>query len=173
MTAVHHLTARRGGDDPVGGGRDGFVHGRGATDGFAGIVSGSRVLTLDGEFPVDYLATGDRLITRDGGVAVLSGVRNRTVEETLIVLAPGCLGPQRPRSRTILTGGQPVLMREDGGPGEVVAAASLLGREGVRALERRKATLFHLGLPRPCILYCDGLELPVPGPQSARSTGGS
>ena len=35
-----------------------------------GLIAGTRLWTLDGEMPVQYLSPGDRIITRDTGMAV-------------------------------------------------------------------------------------------------------
>ncbi|MEC9104151.1 MAG: Hint domain-containing protein, partial [Pseudomonadota bacterium] len=45
----------------------------------AGIAAGTKVMTLDGEMPVEFLTAGDRVITRDTGMAVLKNVRTRKV----------------------------------------------------------------------------------------------
>ena len=44
--------------------------------GLPGILSGTPVLTLDGEVPVQFLCPGDRIITRSGA-RVLRGVEMR------------------------------------------------------------------------------------------------
>ena len=41
-----------------------------------GIASGSIVMTLDGEMPVEFLNSGDRIVTRDTGMSVIRSVRS-------------------------------------------------------------------------------------------------
>ncbi len=52
-----------------------------------GILSGTRVLTLDGELPVQFLCPGDRIITRSGA-RVLRGVEMRIEAAPVLAFLP-------------------------------------------------------------------------------------
>ena len=44
------------------------------TAAISGVCAGTTIMTLDGETPVEHLAPGSRVITRDTGMAVLRAV---------------------------------------------------------------------------------------------------
>ena len=49
----------------------------------------TKVMTLDGEMPVEFLTEGDRVTTRDTGMAVLKAVRSRKEGVGRVVLHLG------------------------------------------------------------------------------------
>lgn len=55
--------------------------------GLPGILSGTLVLTLDGEVPVQFLCPGDRIITRSGA-RVLRGVEMRIEAAPVLAFLP-------------------------------------------------------------------------------------
>ena len=77
-----------------------------------GIAAGTKVMTLDGEMPVEFLTEGDRVITRDTGMAVLKAVRSRKIACSVVHIAGGSLGHNRPDSDIALPSGQEVLIRD-------------------------------------------------------------
>ena len=62
----------------------------------AGIAMGTIVLTLDGEIPVEHLNAGDRVITRDTGIATLLAVHMREVTFTPYKISADRLGRRSP-----------------------------------------------------------------------------
>lgn len=134
-----------------------------------GFAAGSTILTLDGALPVEFLTPGDRVITRDRGMAVLRGVSPvRTVCETVMIMA-GTLGHTRPEQDTLLPADQSVLLRDwraqalFGAPQALAPARALVDGEFIRHAGRRTLTLFELAFDAPHILYVDGLELACTG----------
>ncbi len=78
----------------------------------AGFVSGTILLTQEGEMPVEFLSPGDRIITRDAGLVTLEGVRHRRVTTKAISFAAGSLGDTRPQTDLVLPAAQMVLIRD-------------------------------------------------------------
>ncbi len=133
-----------------------------ADDGF---VLGSSILTLDGEMPVEFLSPGDRIITRDSGVATLVGIESVDVECDMVWIMAGSLGHSKPEGDTLLPAGQQILLRDwraealSGKPQALASAAALIDGEFIRNAGRKTVTLYKLTFATPHILYVDGLEL--------------
>ncbi|MGR3322969.1 MAG: Hint domain-containing protein [Pseudooceanicola sp.] len=134
----------------------------------AGLTAGVKILTLDGELPVEFLAPGDRVITRDSGVAVLKGIRTRKVRTRAVAIAPGSLGHDRPDDAITLPAGQRILLRDwraaalYGRKEAMVPAARLADGEYIRDLGEVDLTVFELEFDRDHVIYAGGLELDAP-----------
>ena len=131
----------------------------------AGFAAGSTVLTLDGALPVEFLAPGDRVITRDRGMVLLRGVRRVEVTCDMVSIMAGTLGHTRPEHDTLLPAEQKVLLRDwraqalFGAPQALAPARKLIDGEFIRMAGRQTLTLFQLDFNAPHILYVDGMEL--------------
>ena len=68
----------------------------------AGLATGTTVMTLDGEKPVEHLNVGDRVITRDSGMAVLREIRSEEAFVASIQIKAGSLGDTRPQDDMIV-----------------------------------------------------------------------
>jgi hypothetical protein len=134
-------------------------------DVFNALPSGSAVLTLDGALPVDYLAVGDRVITRDGGMAVLRSVRRHHARLAAVTIRGGAFGHMRPDQEIVLPATQEILLRDwrakalFGASRALVPASRLVDGTFVRALGPVEMTWHALSFDQPHILYADGLEL--------------
>ncbi|ANT61224.1 hypothetical protein AYJ57_13095 [Salipiger sp. CCB-MM3] len=138
------------------------------------LVAGTTVLTLDGALPAEYLSPGDRVITRDSGVAILRRVRHFRRAVAMVAITAGSLGNSRPEGDTVLPADQEILMRGwrasalFGASQALVPLSRIEDGHFVRALGHRSAILVALSFDQPHILYGDGLELasadPVPLP---------
>ncbi len=136
-------------------------------------VAGSNVLTLDGSLPAEYLSPGDRVITRDSGMAVLADVRShRRIVPTVAILS-GTFGNTRPDRDAVLHANQEVLIRDwraqalFGTHSALVPARRLVDGEFVRDLGEVELLLVELVFDTPHILYADGLELASCQPATA------
>ncbi len=133
-----------------------------ADDGF---VIGSSILTLEGEIPVEFLSTGDRIITRDSGMATLVSVEAIEADCDMVWIMAGSLGHSKPEDDTLLPAGQQILLRDwraealSGKPQTLVSAGRLIDGEFIRSAGRKSVTLYKLTFDAPHILYVDGLEL--------------
>ena len=130
-----------------------------------GLMAESIILTLDGEKPVGDVKPGDRVITRDAGMAVVTGLRKRTVKARAVTIAAGSLGHTRPERDVLLPAGQPVLVRDwraealFGARQAIVPAARLIDGEFIRDVGDVEMTLCEITFDRAHVLYVDGLEV--------------
>lgn len=130
-----------------------------------GLVQGALILTLDGEMPVEYLSIGDKIITRDSGIAKITHLQRSTRKVRRIALAAGSLGHTRPERDATLAGDQMVLIRDwraqalFSSDRALVAARALVDGEFITDLGVQDQTLFQIFCDGPHILYADGLEL--------------
>ncbi|MGR3540278.1 MAG: Hint domain-containing protein [Hasllibacter sp.] len=137
-------------------------------------VTGTRILTLDGEIPVEHLTIGDRVVCRDGGAKPLrwNGTtrppagRMASDPAVMPVRIPahafGTGRPARdlwvsPQHRVLLRGGDTMLLT---GEAEVLAAAlHLTGRRGIAQRPARAGAAYHhLLFDTHEIVWSEGLE---------------
>jgi len=141
-----------------------------------GLVQGALILTLDGEMPVEFLSVGDKLITRDSGIAKIRHLQRSTRKVRRIALAAGSLGHTRPERDATLAGDQMVLVRDWRARAlfhserALVAARSLVDGEFITDLGEVETTLVQIFCDGPHILYADGLELGTADAAHARGT---
>lgn len=132
---------------------------------FSGLTSQTIVLTLDGEMPVDRLAPGDRIITRDSGVAVLKERRRTVVEMAPVSIKSGSLGHTRPDKDMIVGPDARILIRDwraealFGARVALVPARRLTDGEFVTDLPKREVAMYDLVFDRQHIIYADGIEV--------------
>jgi hypothetical protein len=130
-----------------------------------GLIQGAQLLTLEGDIPVEYLSAGDRVITRDTGLARVRHIQRTTRAVHMISFAAGSLGDTRPERDTHLAGDQMVLIRDwraramFNAERALVAARTLIDGEFVCDLGMQDTTLFQIFCDGPHILYSDGLEI--------------
>ncbi|WP_371059357.1 Hint domain-containing protein [Rhodosalinus sp. 5P4] len=133
--------------------------------GTGGIPAGAIVYSKDGELPVEYLCPGDRIITRDRGLATLRAVTWRRARMRRIRFPARVMGQLRPIRDTALPGCQGVLIRDwrakalYGAEQAIIPAARLVDGTCVTDEGVAEWTLFTLKFDSPHIVYADGLEL--------------
>lgn len=133
-----------------------------------GLMAGSIVLTLEGEMPVEFLSPGDRVITRDSGMAVIRHVHRRLAHIETVQIKAGSLGHARPESDVTLPASQEVLIRDwraeavFGNKQALVPARRLADGEFVTLQHARDVTLHMIEFDREHVIYADGLELSCP-----------
>lgn len=132
-----------------------------------GLVSGTLLLTADGEIPVEYLSPGDRIITRNAGYVALSAIESVRVSEEAVKIAAGSLGNTKPTHHIMVPAAQMVLVRDwrakalRGASQAVMPAGCLIDDEFITSLGVREMTLVRLGFDAPYVVYADGLEVSV------------
>lgn len=130
-----------------------------------GLSGDSIILTLDGERRVADLRPGDRVITRDSGMARLTIITRRTAQTRAIQILAGSLGHTRPIRDVTLPAGQMILVRDwraqaiFGAPQAMVPVSRLVDGEYVTLHPAREMQLYELHFARAHVLYVDGLEL--------------
>lgn len=133
-----------------------------------GLVSGTLLLTSDGEIPVEYLSPGDRIITRNAGLVELTAIQSYRTTDEAVKIAAGSLGDTKPTHHVIIPAAQMVLVRDwrakalRGAAQAVMPAGCLIDDEYITSLGPREMTLVRLGFEAPHVVYADGLELSVP-----------
>ena len=131
----------------------------------AGLATGTTVMTLDGEMPVEHLNVGDRVITRDSGMAVLREIRSAEVTVATIQIKAGSLGHTRPQDDMIVGPDTLVHIRDwrakalFGADVATVKAKRLIDGEFVSEQDATTMTVYELVFDKQHILYADGLEV--------------
>lgn len=131
----------------------------------AGMLLGTPVLTLDGELPVEFLAPGDRVLTR-GGMRRVQSIEVTSVQNARVVhIARDSLGVGRPVATITVSPTQQILLRDWrakailGQPEALISAERLTDGEYVRADILAEARFFTLRFERSEIIYAGGVEL--------------
>lgn len=137
----------------------------GTGDAGFGVGFGTPIRTMEGVFPVEYLAPGDRIITRAGARKVRSVEVAVLDDAEMVLISHDILGQGRPNTDLIVHPGQPILIRDwrakalYGAPQAMVAAARLVDGEYIRFERIAEARLFTLRLEGEAVIYAGGLEL--------------
>lgn len=130
-----------------------------------GLLQGATVLTLEGEMPVEFVSVGDKLITRDSGIAKIVHIERHDRAVPMIRFAAGSLGQNGAARDAYLAGDQMVLIRDwraravFNAERALVAARALVDQEFITDLGLQDTTIFQIFCDTPHILYSDGLEL--------------
>lgn len=130
-----------------------------------GLLQGTIILTLEGEMPVEFVSVGDKVITRDSGIARVEHIQRTKRLVHTISLAAGSLGHTRPERDAILAGDQMCLIRDwraqamFSADRALVAARTLVDGEFIRDLGMQEQTLIQIFCDGPHILYAEGLEV--------------
>lgn len=131
----------------------------------AGIAMGTIVLTLDGEIPVEHLNAGDRVITRDTGIATLRAVHMREVTFTPYKISADRLGEGRPVADTFVAADQLILLRgllsqalynKDSA---MVPVSRLADGEYISKCESQTMRIYELEFDAAHVIYANGLEI--------------
>ena len=146
----------------------------------AGMVSGTRIITLAGELPIEHLTAGDRVITRDAGIAQLLSVSAEEVDVPLIRVRAGALSHQCPENDMLAGPATLVLLRDwrasvlYGQASAMVPLSRLRDGYFISSCPPRVTRLFTLHFARPHVIYANGLEIgtgggsvPASGPVAA------
>ena len=131
----------------------------------AGILVGTPVMTLDGALPVEFIAPGDRIITRNGMRKVVA-IEVTRVENARVVCIPcDSLGVGRPVDDMIVSPNQPILIRDwrasalYGKAEAMIPASRLCDGEFIRGEILPEARFFTLRFDGAEVIYAGGMEL--------------
>jgi hypothetical protein len=130
-----------------------------------GIAFGVQIRTLAGVIPVEFLAPGDRIVTRSGARRLVSlSVRDRRNHD-LVRIRASTLGHDRPEHDLLVGPDQPVLIRDwrarvlYGADQAVIPACRLVDGEFVVTERQRLARLFTLRFDDAEVIYAEGIEI--------------
>ena len=135
----------------------------------AGVAGGTVILTLDGALPVEFLAPGDRVLTRAGSRRVARVEVTVIAHARMVRISGDALGVGRPAEAVLVSEGQGIFIRDwrakalYGQTQAVVPAARLCDGEYIRAEVVEEARLFTLVLDSAEVIYAGGLELACDG----------
>ena len=131
----------------------------------AGLVAGTRVMTTDGDLPVEYLCPGDRVITRVGIRKLLAVSVRVETDAAMVRIGTGTLGFGRPCRETLVPLHQMILIRDwraqalYGAAQALVAAGRLADGVFIRSETVSEARIFTLGFDEDVVIYADELEM--------------
>lgn len=130
----------------------------------AGIALGTRVATLDGLLPVEFLVPGDRVITRSG-MCRLRAATAMPARGGLVQISPGALGHDRPERALLLGEGTQVLIRDwraealFGRKEALIEVSRLIDGQFIARVGAKKVRLFTLHFDSAEVIYADGVEI--------------
>lgn len=131
----------------------------------AGLCHGTVVLTRRGEVPVQDLRPGDRLVTRDSGLATVSYISARRAHFAPVRIRAGSLGHNRPGRDMVTAPGTRLYVRDwrakalYGAPQAAVPAARLVDGEYVSETAPITTLLYRIAFDRPHVIYAGGVEM--------------
>jgi hypothetical protein len=129
------------------------------------LSAGTTVLTLDGALPVQFLAIGDRVITRAGARTLRNIIVTQAEAVRLVRVSARSLTPDSPEDDVILPPDQPVFVRDWRAPAlmgqrqGMVPVRKLMDGEHIRAETFAEMRLFTLRFDREEVIYAGGMEL--------------
>ncbi len=130
-----------------------------------GLIYGRLVLTQGGEMPPEILSVGDKIITRDSGLAVLRQIQVSELTVAPIRIRAGSLGHTRPERDMLVAPDSLIHIRDWraqallGKPSGLIAARELVDDEFITQERPQRLTLCDLVFDRQHILYVDGVEM--------------
>lgn len=130
-----------------------------------GVAQGALVLTMEGALPVEYLAPGDRLITRNGARRLRQIEVTRLQNARLILIGAETLGDRQPEAPMAVPATQPILVRDwrakalCGTPAALIPAARLADGEFIRAVVLDEVRLYTLAFDAAEVISANGIEI--------------
>lgn len=131
----------------------------------AGLLLGTPVLTLDGALPVEFIAPGDRIVTRNGMRKVMSVEVTRVENARVVCFASDSLGVGRPAAAVMVSPNQQIVIRDwrakvlynqaEAAP----PASRLCDGEFIRGDILPEARFITLRFAGPEVIYAGGLEM--------------
>ena len=130
-----------------------------------GLTLGTKVMTMDGELPVEFLCPSDRIITRAGVRKLVSVAMRKQNSVDLVRIGAGTLGFDRPCTETLVPLHQMILIRDwraqalYGAAQALVAAGRLVDGTLIRKEAVVEARIFTLSFETDVVIYAGGLEM--------------
>jgi hypothetical protein len=134
----------------------------------SGMLAGTRIRTLEGTLPVEYLEPGDRIVTRSGARRLVGVSVIVLADADLIRIRASSLGHDRPDQDLLVLPGQPIVIRDwraralYGVAVAAIPAERLVDREFIQRETLPEARLFTLQFEGDEVIYAEGLEIACP-----------
>ena len=129
------------------------------------ICAGTTIMTMKGEMPIENIAVGDRVITRDCGMTHVKAIEKTTVTMAPIRIKAGSLGHTRPDRDMLAAPDSQIYIRDwraealFGKSAVAVAAARLVDGEFLSQQDVCEMTVYQITFDRAHIIYADGIEM--------------
>ncbi|MGR3661969.1 MAG: Hint domain-containing protein [Paracoccaceae bacterium] len=130
-----------------------------------GLCEGTHVMTVEGHLPVEYLATGDRVVTRAGS-SIIRHISTRRLKDCPILVKRGTFGPGKPMQDTYLAPDQNVHLRAwrsrtyYGSDQIAVPVSRLTDGDNILWGEHPgELNVYELELEGTEVIYAEGLEV--------------
>ena len=131
----------------------------------AGLIAGTRIMTIEGEVPVEVLAPGARIISRDAGLVILRGIESGWTRIEPVAVKAGALGHTRPR-RDMLVPPQALVHLRDwraevliGSTYALFPSKLIIDDDFVFRRSEARLKVLELMFDRQHIIYADGIEI--------------
>ncbi len=131
-----------------------------------GVIHGTKILTMDGEIPVEFLSVGDRMISRDTGMVRITELNVGKARIRPVLIQQSSLGHGRPQDDLLVHPQQKLLIRDwraqalYGAAQALIAAEDLIDGEFVRFAEDSRSYRYTaIGFDRAEVLYANGVEI--------------
>ncbi|MFO6462887.1 Hint domain-containing protein [Jannaschia sp. KMU-145] len=125
-----------------------------------GIARGSMILTAKGEMPIEQLKVGDRVITRERGMAVIRAIE--AIEAPACTIRTDSLGLARPERDTTVAADQHVTVRDWRAKALFDADVAMVPArrlcDGKQIAAFGEAAFFRLAFDGALTVYANGLE---------------
>lgn len=131
----------------------------------SGLTMGTKVLTRDGEIPVEFLEVGEPVVTRQGARILRSIEISVIVHARMVRIGGATLGRTGPDADVLVPATQKVLVGDwraqafAGRQQALVAAARLADGEFIRGEILDRVRLFALGFDQAIVIRAGGLDL--------------
>jgi hypothetical protein len=157
MAGLNNRAVANGGLDDRHGAAVRFCHG--------GVAAGTRILTLDGNLPVEFLEPGDRIITRSGARKLRALEVRVSDGESAMRVSAGALGFDRPDGDVLIGADQTVLVRDwrakamFGQAQATVPITALADGTFIAAQKVSGVRFYTLVFDTAEVVYADGMEI--------------
>ncbi|WP_068304973.1 Hint domain-containing protein [Pararhodobacter sp. CCB-MM2] len=131
-----------------------------------GLTEGTMVMTSEGAIPVEFLLSGDKILTRNGLIELRGTSVLQALEMDVVVIDPEAACQTDPLADTmVLPASQQVLVRDwramilHGQEEMLTPVSSLVDDITIRRETRKSLRLFRLHFDAPQVIKAGGLEL--------------
>ncbi len=123
----------------------------------------TRILTVQGEVAVEYLAVGDTLITHSGDEAAIIWIGKRTIDlcrhpkpekAQPIRIAADTFGEGAPSRDLILSPDHALFLKE-----HLIPAKTLVNNANITQLQRKTVTYYHIELAEHSVIFAENVAV--------------